>query len=432
MVTPAFCFHWIPCYRADYPSSPLLSSLLRLRAHRGSLLGLGRLVLHLLPLLFPQTELRVREGCRAPVGDPHLSFRTWGGNSTSSSAGRNIFTTTSDYLFKIRRQLERSHLSLTVSLCSKQHSWYEASRHKYQNSDISPFSRLPPGFLHFCLAATCFERPARTDSAKRVWPERQPSYFSSTNFTNEHRWEIRRTKAPLHLFIAGDGLQQLKQLRWRTRKLWLHWCSVTLSWKHLPHITDNTVWKLSAPVPAVRRCQTGKRSLRSRIETVGGVSVPRLPGWMSRSKPSCSATLCFQVFVLLVASSSFLTTVCPPQDDRDNTQRSVWDRCVQPPHTTRWRRSFYCQVSVVRLTWYCSSAPCLSFSRCSSCVMAACRALSLARRSFSSSCFSASVSEMARCCRRWICSSSALFVASSSSNLLHTDSEAGGCILTLL
>lgn len=77
--------------------------------------------------------------------------------------------------------------------------------------------------------------------------------------------------------------------------------------------------------------------------------------------------------------------------------------------------------NAVALTWYCSSAPCLSFSRCSSCSMAACRAFSLAARSFSSSCFSASVSEMARCCRRWICSSSALFMVSSSSSLMQTD-----------
>ncbi|TNN77239.1 hypothetical protein EYF80_012546 [Liparis tanakae] len=105
--------------------------------------------------------------------------------------------------------------------------------------------------------------------------------------------------------------------------------------------------------------------------------------------PSCSATLCFQVLVLLVASSSFFIT----------------------------------------LTWYCSSAPCLSCSSCSSCVMAACRAFSLARRSFSSSFFSASVSERARCCRRWNSSSSTLLAASSSSNLLTNTEPADGLLL---
>lgn len=35
-----------------------------------------------------------------------------------------------------------------------------------------------------------------------------------------------------------------------------------------------------------------------------------VPGWMSRSRPSCSATLCFHVLVLLVASVSFFITVC--------------------------------------------------------------------------------------------------------------------------
>lgn len=34
-----------------------------------------------------------------------------------------------------------------------------------------------------------------------------------------------------------------------------------------------------------------------------------LPGSIRRNKPSCSATLCFQLFVLLVAVSSFFTTV---------------------------------------------------------------------------------------------------------------------------
>lgn len=93
------------------------------------------------------------------------------------------------------------------------------------------------------------------------------------------------------------------------------------------------------------------------------------------------------------------------------------------PFTVAWLGGHMTCGTAITLTWYCSSAPSLSFSSWSSCFMAACRALSLARRSFSSSCFSASVSEMARCCRRWICSSSALLVDSSSNNLHHTHTD---------
>lgn len=220
------------------------------------------------------------------------------------------------------------------------------------------------------------------------------------------------------------------------------------------------------------------------------ISAPLLPGWMSRNKPSCSATLCFHVFVLLVASSSFFITVWIKQRNNpqslatgdviqstdstvkiimsclgnDASARVVCIQCffsLQPLSTSliacchllaltnstatgmtlcigiEMQRSdnltLYCGLigrwltrgAAVTLTWYCSSAPSLSFSSWSSCFMAACRALSLARRSFSSSCFSASVSEMARCCRRWICSSSALLVDSSSNNLHHTHRHVG-------
>lgn len=93
-------------------------------------------------------------------------------------------------------------------------------------------------------------------------------------------------------------------------------------------------------------------------------------------------------------------------------------------HNTNILAKNFCQkVSVwgfqtmCELTSYCSSAPCRSFSRLSSCSMAACRSLSLARRSATSSCFSASVWDSALCCCRWICSSSSLFAASSSSRL---------------
>lgn len=79
--------------------------------------------------------------------------------------------------------------------------------------------------------------------------------------------------------------------------------------------------------------------------------------------------------------------------------------------------SSYCDWGVHDPTWYCSSAPCLSCSSFSSCIMASLRALSFASRSFCSSCFSASVSEIACCCLRWISSSSARLVDSSSSNL---------------
>lgn len=75
------------------------------------------------------------------------------------------------------------------------------------------------------------------------------------------------------------------------------------------------------------------------------------------------------------------------------------------------------QTGCCSLTSYCSSAPCLSLSRLSSCSMAACRAISLASRSLSSSCFSAWVWEMALCCCRWICSSSARLADSSSRSL---------------
>lgn len=41
-------------------------------------LGLGPLVLHLLPRLLPQLQLGVGERGRAPVGDPLRCFLTWG------------------------------------------------------------------------------------------------------------------------------------------------------------------------------------------------------------------------------------------------------------------------------------------------------------------------------------------------------------------